>query len=203
MDLIEKICFHWAKRVFLEGMGANNFSRLPLHFALPVYTLDVSKLKEGERSAQTELLSWQFLATDAKGIAVAGEVPLQPDSDDGYTTSLARGTAINDTLTAYRQISELSAMKAGSKIRRLRISSLQIDAFWLKAQPADGPLSTDRQLIDGDQVYSFTAFRNELRSQMLTAGKFLTEVWKFASDRHSGKVDYLDRQSYQDYQNRR
>src|SRR4051794_37907376 len=99
MDLTEKICFHWAKRVFLEGMGASNFSRLPLHFALPVYTLDVSKLMEDRTYSQTELRSWQFLATDAKGIAVAGEVPLEPDPHDGYTTSLARGTAINDTLT--------------------------------------------------------------------------------------------------------
>ena len=201
MDLTEKICFYWAKCVFLEGMGAN--SQLPLLFALPVYTLDVSMFSEDRTSSQTELRSWQFLSRDTKGIALAGEVPLEPDSDDGYATSLARGPAINDTWEAYRRIRQHPDVKAGSEIRRLRISSLQIDAFWLKARPADGRLAADRQLIDGDKVYSFTAFPNELKSQMLSASDFVTQVWKFASDRHSDseKMAYLDRQDYQTYQN--
>jgi hypothetical protein len=203
MDLTEKICFYLAKCVFLEGMGANNFSRLRLHFALPVYTLDVSMFSEDKKSSQTRLCSWQFLVSDAKGIAVAGEVPLEPDSNDGYATSLARGPAINDTWEAYRRIRQHPDVKKGSEIRRLRISSLQIDAFWLKARPAGGPLPDDRQLSDGDRVYSFTAFPNELKSQILPASDFVTQVWRFASDRHSKseKMGYLRNQDYRTYQN--
>jgi hypothetical protein len=129
------------------------------------------------------LLSWQFLTSDAKGVAVAGEVPVEPDSDGGYATSLTRGTAINDALMASRRIREHPDVQAKSfEFRRLRISSLQIDAFWLKASPADGA-PADKVLIGEDRVYPFVAFRDDLKSQMLSASDFLTRVREFASER--------------------
>lgn len=186
MALIEKLPPDSAKRIFLDGIGANDFSRrLPLHFALPVYTLSVSELmlRPDAVSLETKLLSWQFLTSDAKGVAVAGEVPVEPDSDGGYATSLTRGTAINDALMASRRIRENPDVRAKSfEFRRLRISSLQIDAFWLKASPADGA-PADKVLIGEDRVYPFVAFQDDLKSKMLGAGAFLTVIRKFASER--------------------
>jgi hypothetical protein len=62
-------------------------------------------------------------------------------------------------------------------LRRLRMSALRIDAFWLKATAADrggeqNAPSTDT-LADGDYVYSFVTFQKNLKFRLVPAIEFL------------------------------
>ena len=61
-------------------------------------------------------------------------------------------------------------------MRRLRISPLRIDAFWLKALPSDDVLGAS------DRVYPFVAFDERLNSQLLSAPAFLTIVRELAAE---------------------
>ena len=77
MALIETPPPEAAKRIFFEALGVPDALR-KLHFSLPLYAPALSELKKASGPLQTKLLGWQFLTLNAKGVAVAGEVPIEP-----------------------------------------------------------------------------------------------------------------------------
>ena len=56
------------------------------------------------------------------------------------------------------------------ELRRLRIFSLLIEAFWLKASPPDDRIGPN------DRFYAFAAFEEELHFKLLPASAFLAIV---------------------------
>ncbi len=148
-----------------------------LDFGLPLYAASLSDVKKAVGPLQTKLIGWQFLTTDAKGKAVAGEVAVEADSPAGeMDTSLTRGMAVDEALRASGIIREHpDVLEEHLELRRLRISSLRIDAFWLKALPADNLLN------ENDHVYSFVAFQEELRSKLVSGTTFLSVVRRLAA----------------------
>jgi hypothetical protein len=161
------------KRVFLEGLGAND--SLQLNYSLPVYALSLEELGKADPIRPTAL-GWQFLTIDSKGF-VCGEVSNQPDDPGGeVATSLTRGTAIDECWKAYEAVKQHpEVLNEPFELRRLRISPLRIDAFWLKALPSDDVLGAS------DRVYPFVAFDERLKSQLLSAPAFLTIVRQLAA----------------------
>lgn len=171
------------KRIFLEGLGAQD--SLKLNFSLPVYALSLLELKKSDPLRPTAL-GWQFLTIDKKGIVV-GEVSNEPDDPGGeIATTLTRGTAIDEAWKAYNVVKQHpEVLKEPFELRRLRISPLRIDAFWLKALPADDVLGAS------DRVYSFVAFEEKLKSKLLPAPAFLTIVRKLAAKAIAQKAPRL------------
>jgi hypothetical protein len=165
-----------AKRAFFDGLGVPDAFRR-LHFSLPLYTLHISGLAKGPGPLQTKLIGWQFLTIDAKGIAVAGDVPVERgSSDEEMETSLTRGIAIDEALKASSLVREHpDRVKEEFELRRLRISPLRIEAFWWKAPPADDLLSAN------DRVYSFVTFEEELKSKLVSGAAFLTILRQMAA----------------------
>jgi hypothetical protein len=166
-----------AKRTFFEGLGVPDHLR-KLHFSLPLYAPSLSELKKTAGGPlQTKLLGWQFLTTDAKGAAVAGEVPMEPDvPEDEMETSLTRGIPIDEALKASIMIrEEHDRLKEQWEFRRLRISFLRIDAFWLKSFPVDDFLSGN------DRVYSFVTFEEDLKAKLVPGAAFLAVVRQMAA----------------------
>jgi hypothetical protein len=161
------------KRAFLEGLGAND--PLQLNYSLPVYALSLEELGKADPIRPTAL-GWQFLTIDSKGF-VCGEVSNQPDDPGGeVATSLTRGTAIDECWKAYEAVKQHpEVLNEPFELRRLRISPLRIDAFWLKASPSDDVLGAS------DRVYPFVAFDERLKSQLLSAPAFLTIVRQLAA----------------------
>lgn len=173
MALIELPPPDAAKRVFLDGLGADD--SLHLNFSLPVYALSLLELgKDGPM--RPTALGWQFLTIDKRGVVV-GEVSNEPDYPGGeIATTLTRGMAIDEAWKAYGVIREHpEVLKEPIELRRLRISPLWIDAFWLKALPSDDVLGAS------DRVYPFVAFEEQLKSQLLSAPAFLTIVRQLAA----------------------
>ena len=173
MALIELPPPDAAKRVFLDGLGAND--SLQLNYSLPVYALSLEELGKADPIRPTAL-GWQFLTIDSKGF-VCGEVSNQPDDPGGeVATSLTRGTAIDECWKAYEAVKQHpEVLNEPFELRRLRISPLRIDAFWLKALPSDDVLGAS------DRVYPFVAFEVELKSKLLSAPDFLTIVRQLAA----------------------
>ena len=173
MALIELPPPDAAKRVFLDGLGAND--SLQLNYSLPVYALSLEELGKADPIRPTAL-GWQFLTIDSKGF-VCGEVSNQPDDPGGeVATSLTRGTAIDECWKAYEAVKQHpEVVNEAFELRRLRISPLRIDAFWLKALPSDDVLGAS------DRVYPFVAFEEELKSKLLSAPDFLTIVRQLAA----------------------
>lgn len=163
------------KRAFLDGFGADD--SLQLRFSLPLYSLSLPQLTKDADPLQPEALGWQFMTIDSNGI-VAGETPNEPDdSEGGIATSLARGTTIDLAWQAYLAIKEHpDVLNEPFEPRRLRISPLRIEAFWLKAFPVDNVLGAS------DRVYPFVAFQEELKSKLLSAPAFLDIVRKLAAE---------------------
>jgi hypothetical protein len=160
-------------RTFLDGYGADQ--SLQLGFSLPLYAISLAQL--GKDSPITpEPLGWQFLTIDQRGVVV-GEVTNQPDDlSAGIATSLTRGTAIDEAWKAYDVVKQHpEVLNVPIELRRLRISPLFIDAFWLKALPSDDVLGA------GDRVYPFVAFEEQLNSKLLSAPDFLTIVRELAA----------------------
>ena len=173
MALIELPPPDAAKRVFLDGLGAKD--SLQLNYSLPLYALSLLELgKDGP--IRPTALGWQFLTIDKRGVVV-GEVSNQPDDPGGeVATSLTRGTAIDECWKAYEAVKQHpEVLNEPFELRRLRISPLRIDAFWLKALPSDDVLGAS------DRVYPFVAFEEELKSKLLSAPDFLTIVRQLAA----------------------
>lgn len=170
-----------AKRAFLDGLGIgpDDSSRM-LQFSVPVYGLSLPELRKNTDSLQTKLLGWQFLAIDKKGLAVAGEVPIEPDYPDGeMTTSLVRGAATDEAWKAWSAPDVIreqpDVRREAFELRQLRISSLRIETFWLKSPPSDNLLSAN------DRVYPFLTFQEQLKSKLLSVPAFLTVVRQLAA----------------------
>jgi len=176
MPLIEIPPPDAAKRIFFDGLGISDSMRR-LDFGLPLYAASLSDLKKTTGPLQTKLIGWQFLTTDAKGKTVAGEVAAEADSPTGeMDTSLTRGMAIDEALRASGIIREHpDVLEERLEFRRLRISFLRIDAFWLKALPADNLLN------ENDRVYCFVAFQEELKSKLVSGTTFLSAVRRLAA----------------------
>ena len=176
MPLIEIPPPDAAKRIFFDGLGLPDSMRR-LDFSLPLYAASPSDVMKAAGALQTKLIGWQFLTSDIKGIATAGEVPTEPDSPDGeMETSLTRGTAIDEALRASGIIREHpDVLEEPLEFRRLRISFLRIDAFWLKTLPPDNLLT------ENDRLYSFVAFQDELKSKLVSGTTFLSVVRRLAA----------------------
>jgi hypothetical protein len=176
-NLIELLPPDAQKRAFLEGLEADDSSEL--QFSLPLYSLSLQELRGNHEPVTPKALGWQFLTIDAKGATRAGEVPNEPDEEGGkVTTTLTRGTPVDEAWKAYRQvIQHPEVRKERFELRRLRISSLRIDAFWLKMPPADDTLGA------GDRLWAFVAFQEELKSKLLPVSAFLPVVRKLAAER--------------------
>lgn len=161
-------------RAFLDGYGADQ--SLKLSFSLPVYAVSLPQLGQ-PGPIRPEALGWQFLTIDQRGVVV-GEVSNQPDNlKSDIETSLTRGTAIDEAWKAYDAvIQHPEVLNEPFELRRLRISPLWIDAFWLKAMPSDDILG------DKDRVYTFLTFEDSLKSQLLSAPAFLTIVRELAAE---------------------
>ena len=160
-------------RAFLDGYGADQ--SLQLSFSLPLYAISLAQLGM-DGPITPEPLGWQFLTIDQQGVVV-GEVTNQPDDlSAGIATSLTRGTAIDEAWKAYDVVKQHpEVLNVPIELRRLRISPLYIDAFWLKALPSDDVLGA------GDRVYPFVAFDERLNSKLLSAPDFLTIVRELAA----------------------
>lgn len=154
------------ERTFLQGLGETKES-VRLHFSLPIYTLS-----RGDLPGNAKPAGWHFLATDRRGAAVAGEVRNPPDGSDAgepITTSLSRGRRIDESLAAYYALGDLPDSEGVSfELRRLRMSPLSIEAFWFKIA------SSDDKLGEGDLLFPFVAFQDELRFKLVTTSDFLT-----------------------------
>jgi hypothetical protein len=166
-------------QVFLAGLGvkAPDDART-LQFSLPLYVLSVAALRNNAERPQLQLVGWQFLTKDAQGKLVVGEVPNEADADGQPTTSLARGSTIEDALKAYGiVIAQPDLPKGNFVLRRLRMSALRIDAFWLKATPNDAGGEQNApaadSIADGDYVFSFVAFQENLKFKLVPAPEFL------------------------------
>lgn len=166
-------------RAFLDGYGADQ--SLKLNFSLPVFAISLPQL--GKNPVRPEPIGWQFLTMDGNGVVV-GEVPNQPDSVNGeIETSLTRGTAVDQAWQAYGFVKEHpDLLNQAFELRRLRISPLWIDAFWLKAMPADDVLGPN------DRVYTFLTFDDRLRSKLLPAPDFLKIVMHVAAEAYAAKL---------------
>ena len=162
------------KRAFLDGFGSDD--SLQLNFSLPVYALSLLELGNPGPIRPTAL-GWQFLTIDQRGVVV-GEVSNEPDYPGGeIATTLTRGTAIDEAWKAYDVVKQHpEVLKEPIELRRLRISPLWIDAFWLKALPSDDILGAS------DRVYPFVAFDERLNSQLLSAPDFLAIVRELAAE---------------------
>jgi hypothetical protein len=162
------------KRAFLEGLEGNDASKM--EFSLPLYSLSLKELRDDPDPLRPKPLGWQFLTIDAKGVTLAGEVPNEPDEPDGkVTTSLTRGMPIEEAWKAYREvIQHPEVLSQRFELRRLRISSLRIEAFWLKMLPADETMGPT------DRVWAFVAFQEELKSKLVSVPAFLSVVRKLA-----------------------
>ncbi|MEO8591701.1 MAG: hypothetical protein ABI759_00120 [Candidatus Solibacter sp.] len=179
MALKEPLTPDAAKRIFLDGLGADQ--ALHLKFALRIYALDLEQLGKPGPLKPIEL-GWQFLTIE-KGSIVAGEVSNEPDDPNGeFSTSLVRGTTIDGAWKAYDVVKEhLDELKnEPMELRRLRISPLKIDAFWLTMSPSESVLGAR------DRVYAFASFEKRLNSQLLPAPEFeavVREMAKYAAGR--------------------
>ena len=162
------------KRAFLDGFGADD--SLQLNFSLPVYALSLLELGNPGPIRPTAL-GWQFLTIDQTGVVV-GEVSNEPDDPGGeIAITLTRGTAIDEAWKAYDAVKQHpEVLNEPIELRRLRISPLRIDAFWLKALPSDDVLGA------GDRVYPFVAFDERLNSKLLSAPDFLAIVRELAAE---------------------
>jgi hypothetical protein len=161
------------KRAFLDGLTVND--SLQLNFSLPVYAISIADLVGVVDPLQLKAVGWQFLTIDSKGV-VAGEVPNEPDYPGGeITTSLSRGEMIDEALQAARAVrAHPDVLNEAFEFRRLRISGLGIEAFWLKSLPVNDNLSAT------DRVWSYAAFEDELNAKLLSANDFLKVVRKLA-----------------------
>jgi hypothetical protein len=70
---------------------------------------------------------------------------------------------------------EHDRLKEQWEFRRLRISFLRIDAFWLKSFPVDDFLSGN------DRVYSFVTFEEDLKAKLVPGAAFLAVVRQMAA----------------------
>ena len=175
MALTERIAPDNLKRTFLDALGADD--ALQLRFSLPLYSLSVNQLREGSDPLQPKLLGWQFLTFDNQGVALSGEVPGIPDELDGkLEAGLNRGTVTEQAWRAYDAIrQDPSVLAERFELRRLRISALRIEAFWLKMSTADEFLNAN------DRVFTFVGFQEELNSKLLPASEFLKIVRRLAA----------------------
>jgi hypothetical protein len=175
MPLIEAPPPEAMKQVYLEGLGVDQSWQLS--FSVPVYSLSVVDLRKKADPLRLQLLGWQFLTIDPKGTVVGGEVPNEPDHADGTrTTSLTRGPIVDEAWQAYRAIkAHPEVLDKPIELRHLRISSLRIEAFWLKTPPSDDVLGPS------DLVYPFFTFHTEIKSKLLPAHDFLSFVRKLVA----------------------
>jgi hypothetical protein len=190
-------------QAFLAGFGTGAPNRVGQpEFSLPLYTLSIAAVKENPKSPRLQLAGWQFLTRDPQGRFVIGEVPSKPDGERRPTTSLARGPSIEEAWKAYTEVKAHPELQSGNFVlRRLRMSALRIDAFWLKATPpgaggATGPkitsggtsLGTEQNapdtdsIADGDFVFSFTAFQQDLKFKLVSAPQFLRIVGELSAE---------------------
>ena len=160
------------RRAFIDGMGGDRL--LPIRFSLRIYALDLGQLGKPGPLKPIEL-GWQ-LFTIENGRIVAGEIANEPDDPNGgLSISLVRGTTIDEAWKAYDVVKEHpDVLNEPMELRRLRISPLRIDAFWLTTSPLDSVLGAQ------DRVYTFLAFEKRLNSKLLPAPKFEAVVRELA-----------------------
>ena len=179
MPILDTAISEAAKSAFLEGLGLDPRDRtFPINLSLPFYSLSIAGLGTGAEPAKANSLGWIFLTEkkDAKGNFVSGEVPNAPDgSKDGLSTSLSRGFTVDNAWNAYLAFKDHpEVLKTQFELRRLRMSPLHIDAFWLKTPPLDDVLGNN------DFVYSFIAFDERVKEKLLPAPEFVQVVRELA-----------------------
>ena len=169
MPILDTAISEAAKSAFLQGLGLDpNDRAFPINLSLPFYSLSIAGLGTGAEPAKANSLGWIFL-TQMKDAFVSGEVPNAPDSSKGgLSTGLTRGFTVDDAWKAYLAFKDHpEVLKTQFELRRLRISPLRIDAFWLKTPPLDDVLG------DNDFVYSFIAFDERVKHKLLPAPEFV------------------------------
>jgi hypothetical protein len=155
-----------------------------------IYVLSLRAIAKGRGVERAKPMVWEFLVGGERKPAVLISIGDPPGKKRPRMTSLTRGPVAAAALEATRQVETLPRVRRHKyELRRLRISSLSIGAFWLKSLEKGKPdlavpYHTIHEKLKQLQAYTMEEFLSVIRP---IAKKRLAAEGALADKAKSGK----------------
>jgi len=150
-----------------------------------IYVLSLRAIAKGRGVERAKPMVWEFLVGGDRKPAVLIAIGDPPGKKPPRMTSLLRGPVAAAALKATRQVENLPRVRRHKyELRRLRISSLSIGAFWLKSLEKGKP----------DLAIPYHTIHEKLkRMQAYTMDQFLSAIRPVAEKRLEAEAALVDK----------